>query len=114
MKKFIIRDYNDCPVETDVDLDNLEDILRMKMLVLTGDEILTVTHKDGTTERYDSSNCRRINYYDGEYVFFDAENGINLIDEDYLSMENSYDRMDHVGAPQNLNIFDVYAGDEES
>ena len=114
MNKFIIRDYDDCPVETDVDLDNLEDILRMEILVLTGDEILTVTHKDGTTKCYDSSNCRRTNYYDGEYVLFDAESGINLIDEDYLSMENSYDRMDHVGAPQNINIFDVYTGDKET
>lgn len=86
----------------------------MKILILSGDEILTVTHKDGTTKRYDSSGCRMVGFYDGEYVLFDAESGINLIDEDYLSMENSYYRMDHVGAPRNLNLFDVYAGDEET
>ena len=37
------------------------------VLVLTGDEIATIHYTDGTEERIDSSNCRLMDFYDGEY-----------------------------------------------
>lgn len=37
------------------------------VLILSGDEIVTIYYTDGTEERIDSSNCRLMDFYDGEY-----------------------------------------------
>lgn len=114
MRQLIIRDYDDAPTFTDIDLDNLEDILSLYVLVLSGDEVLTVTYKDGSSACYDSSNCRTIGFYDGEYALYNSEVGINKITDEYLKSENSYERMNIVGAEIESNMFRIYTGDKET
>lgn len=114
MRQLIIRDYDDAPTFTDIDLDNLEDILSLHVLVLSGDEVLTVTYKGGSYVRYDSSSCRVIGFYDGEYALYDSEVGINKITDEYLKSENSYERMNIVGAEMESNPFRIYTGNEET
>ena len=46
MKKFIIRDYANNPVETNVDLDAMDDIRKMSMTIMSGDEILSIEYVD--------------------------------------------------------------------
>ena len=63
--KFNIYDYNNGP--TEIDTGNKE-IKELEVLVLTGDEIVTIRYEDGSKERYDSSYTRGINYFDDEYT----------------------------------------------
>lgn len=97
MRKFIIRDYEGNPVETDVDLDNLDNILVMNIHILSGDEILTVVTKDGDIETWDSCQGARIyGFEDGDYVIFNSVKGVNYLTEHYLKLDNSYDRQEYV------------------
>lgn len=63
--KFDIYDYDDQP--TTIDLKD-KDVKRLEVEMVTGDEIVTVVYADGSTESFDSSNCRLTDYYDGEYT----------------------------------------------
>lgn len=74
-----ILDYSDRAKE--VDVGELDDIRVMIVTVATGDEILTVGYKDGTTKQFDSSDDRMRYFYDGNYVLYDNENGINVIED---------------------------------
>ena len=65
-----IMDYNGELTDTGVSLDKLEDILRIDIDVVTGDEIATVIYKNGKRERYDSSNCRLHDFYDCGYCLY--------------------------------------------
>ena len=50
----------------DIELPDKE-IQTIYVTVLTGDEVVEVTFKDGSIEEYDSSDSRLIDYYDGSY-----------------------------------------------
>ena len=63
--KFNIYDYDNCP--TEIDTGNKE-IKELEVLVLSGDEIVTIRYEDGSTKRYDSSCTRNITYFDDEYT----------------------------------------------
>lgn len=90
MKKAIeIMDYQGNKRTIDIDMDNVGAI---NLEVITGDEILTVVYKDYTTERFDSSCDRRMDYYDYDYVVFNEAKGINLLEDDkWLNRKSSYD-----------------------
>lgn len=92
MKKFIIRDWANAPVETNVDLDAMDDIRKMTIVIMTGDEILTVEYMNGHTETIDSSDCRLCGFFDGSYDIFDRETGYSCLTEEYLQCCDSYDR----------------------
>lgn len=77
--KIKILDYRDRPSE--VDVGELNDIERMTMEVGSGDEILNVVYKDGTTKRFDSSNDRTRYFYDGWYDVYDKERGNNIMEK---------------------------------
>ena len=68
-------DYAGEPTKVELEMDGL---LTAKIRVLTGDEILEAIYDDGHDEIYDSSNCRRYDFYDGEYVVF-TRGGINYL-----------------------------------
>ena len=61
--KIEILDYKSRPKE--VDVGELKDIRKMKVDVVTGDEILTVIYKDGSEKSFDSSDDRTRAFYDG-------------------------------------------------
>lgn len=94
-KNLIIRDYQGRAVETDFDIGNLEDVLRAKITITTGDEILMVIFKDGELAEWDSCPGGRIlNFEDAEYDVYYQKHNINLLsDEKWLSMTDSYDRL---------------------
>lgn len=91
-KTIIIRDYADNP--TTVTIENFETVAKIHLMVKTGDEILRVIWKDYSEEEYDSSDCRRVDYNDGEYDVYWPDEGINLLDDpEWNTKTNSYDRM---------------------
>ena len=66
-----ILDYKNRKKE--VDVGELKDIRKMTVDVVTGDEILNVTYKDGSEKRFDSSENRYKNFYDGDYELYNTE-----------------------------------------
>ena len=64
MKRIRIYDYSGDP--TIVELKD-SPILLMTMKEVTGDEVLVVRYEDGSRQVFDSSNCRTMSFYDGEY-----------------------------------------------
>ena len=65
-----IMDYNNFLTETEIDLDNMENVSMLNIRVLSGDEILTAHFKDGTTKCWDSSDRRLHNFYDDDYTLY--------------------------------------------
>lgn len=84
-----IMDYKKARKQIPVDIDNLEDVLSIYITILSGDEIATVIDKDGKMKKYDSSDCRYIDYYDDEYCLYSKAENINLI-PDFQKREKSY------------------------
>ena len=65
-----------------VDIGELDEIERISILVLSGDEILRVTKKDGSRIEEDSDRHNRtMSFYDGDYTIFDSLKGENRIEE---------------------------------
>ena len=89
MKTLKIMDYDNNVVDTGLELD-LDKILRIDIEVLSGDEVATVTFTDGKKKTYDSSDCRIMDFYDGEYTIYSKSEGINIIDK-WEKRESSYD-----------------------
>ena len=70
--KIKILDYESRPKE--VDVGELKDIRKMKVNVVSGDEILNVTYKDGSEKIFDSSDDDRIiGFFDGDYELYNTE-----------------------------------------
>lgn len=63
--KFNIYDYDNQPKE--IDTGNKE-INFINVIILTGDEVITIYYSDGTFENYDSSKDRITDYFDDSYV----------------------------------------------
>ena len=91
MKKVKIIDYAGNTTEVEIDLD---DILSIELSVFSGDEILTIVHKDGSIDHEDSSWTRNTWYYDGSYMIYQLSAGINLLDdEQFVNRTTSYSYM---------------------
>lgn len=88
MKKVTIMDYADEPREVEIDID---DVLSIELSVYSGDEVLTIVHKDGSIDHEDSSWTRQVSYYDGKYMIYQPSAGINLLDdEQFINRTDSY------------------------
>lgn len=108
-----ILDYNNKKKE--VEIGELKDIRSMKMSVVTGDEILHVTYKDGTEKEFDSSDDRRRDYYDGGYVLYniDTEPEINELKNEEWKNRDNYSYLNKYGDTSNAddwNMSDVLFG----
>lgn len=57
----------------EVNVGELKDIRKMTVEVITGDEILIVAYKDGSYKRFDSSDDRTRDFYDGDYELYNTE-----------------------------------------
>ena len=76
------------------DIGNLEDIAKITIEVITGDEVAHVIYKDYSTKSFDGCgmNDRLKDYHDGEYKIYDFEDNENLIDDPkWLNRKTSYD-----------------------
>ena len=91
MKKIMLNlfDYDNNVIHTGVNLCD-PNIMKVTIRVITGDEIALVDYTNGARSVYDSSDCRKYDSFDGEYVILDRENGIDLIDE-FRGRSDSYD-----------------------
>lgn len=83
----IIMDYKNTEYDTGVSLDDLSTIDNIQITVVTGDEIATVTYKDGRSEQFDSSTSRMMNFFDNNYTLY--SNSINRIEE-FNKRKDSY------------------------
>lgn len=89
MEEIIIMDYQNN--QSLIVIPNLDEVASLRITVMTGDEILKVTYKNGTEETYDSSDSRTLDYYDGAYTVFDSAAGINhLHDDAFINRHTSY------------------------
>lgn len=74
------------------DIGNVEDIVKIVIEVLTGDEVATVLYRNYDIKKFDSSYERTADYYDYKYIVYDAINGVNhLNDEIFLNRKDTYD-----------------------
>ena len=92
MKKKItlnLVDYDNHVIHTGVNLCD-PNIMKVTIKVITGDEVALVDYFNGARSVYDSSDCRKYDLYDAEYVILDRENDIDLIDE-FRGRSDSYD-----------------------
>lgn len=86
-KEIKIYDYMGVPAT--VTINNFEKVKEIRMEVLSGDEVLYVDE-----DIYDSSEGRTIDFFDGDYVVYE-KGEINLLEEEeWLSNNNSYERLD--------------------
>lgn len=71
MVSFKIYNYDNVPSLVCISNKNIENISRIDVLLLSGDEIVCVCFKDETEVSYDSADLaganRMIDYYDGKY-----------------------------------------------
>ena len=75
-----------------VDVGDIKEIGSMYIEVISGDEVLMVVYKDYTIMKFDSSNTRCEDRYEGRYLIYNEQRGINLLkNEDFLYRRNSYD-----------------------
>ena len=90
----IMNCYDD---RIDVDVGDLENILDITVLVLSGDEILKVTKNNGEYLEEDSDrHGRMMDFHDAEYTIYNPGLGINKIDV----WEKREDSSDWVFSPQ--------------
>lgn len=65
---------------------DLDDVKRIEIKVVSGDEIVTIKKQNGDTDIYDLAGAYRIrDYFDYSYVVFDRDLGINIMDESWFS-----------------------------
>lgn len=90
--KLRLLDYKNRVKEFEIG--NIEDIARIVIDVVTGDEVAWVFYKDFTEDIFDSCECRGCDWHDGRYVIYDfrKSNEENLLfNQKWLNRETSYD-----------------------
>lgn len=90
-----IMDYKGKKTKTTIDLNKLEDIQRIEIEVVTGDEICRVQYKDGKRDMFDSCSFRMSDFYDGEYTLYDVLDNTNYLDV-FKKRETSYEMFNEI------------------
>ena len=93
--KLTLLDYQ--ANKTTFDIGDIDQIEKIKIVVITGDEIAHVIYKDGSEDNFDSCDCRITDYHDGAYKIYDSKKENNLLfDDGWLERKDSYDYLyDH-------------------
>ena len=76
------------------EIGNIEDIAKIVIDVVTGDEVAYVFYKDYTEDIFDSCETRSCDCYDGRYVIYNFKkpNEENLLfNQQWLNRYTSYD-----------------------
>lgn len=90
MKELILFDYADNKTKTGVDLDDLSEILRIDIRVITGDEVARITYKNGDIKIFDGTTAfRDMDFDDGEYCIYQA--GVKNDIDEWIDRKDSYD-----------------------
>lgn len=85
--KLKLMDYMDRVKEFDIG--NFEDILRIDIKIISGDEIAVITYMDGSKIEFDSCDTRTENFYDYEYCLYSKYEGNRF--EEFSKRKTSYD-----------------------
>ena len=81
------------------DVGDLDNIARMYITVISGDEVLTVIYKDYNVEIFDSSNDRLHYFFNDEYDIYNPDIDIDLLEcRSFIERESSYWLVDFLGA----------------
>lgn len=73
------------------EIGDIENIARITIRVITGDEIATVIYKDYSSKEFDSSYDRMIDYFDDMYDIYNITSGLNLLDDpEFKNRKSSY------------------------
>lgn len=73
------------------EIGDIEEIARITITVISGDEIATVIYKGYSSKEFDSSNSRMADFYDDEYDIYDVTSGLNLLDDpEFKNRKTSY------------------------
>ena len=90
MKELILFDFADKETKTGVDLDDLSEILRIDIRVISGDEIARITYKNGEVKEFDgTTEPRMMDFDDGEYCIYQA--GVKNDIDEWIDRNNSYE-----------------------
>lgn len=88
IKVIKIMDYRG--KERNIEIKNFENVVKMEIKVLSGDEILNVLYKDYSLEMFDSAEDRLMDFFDDNYTIYDTTKGIDYI-ENWSKRTSSYD-----------------------
>lgn len=73
------------------EIGDIQNIARISITVISGDEIATVIYKDYSSKEFDSSNNRMADFFDEEYDIYNVTSGLNLLDDPkFKRRESSY------------------------
>lgn len=86
-KQIYIRNYLD--QKKSIIVRDFENVVDLTVSIISGDEVLTVTYADGHSEKFDSSDDRIMDFFDGCYTV-----PLNRVDEFSNFKGDSYDCMD--------------------
>lgn len=90
MKELMLFDFDNKETNTGIDLNNLDDILRIDIRVISGDEIARITYKNGEIKIFDgTTEPRNMDFDDGEYCIY--QKGVKNDIDEWLKRKNSYD-----------------------
>lgn len=78
-KELEIMDYADRKQK--IVIENFDDVVKINVNIITGDEILSVLYKNYETKIFDSSDSRMSDFGDGEYCIYDITKNIDYIDK---------------------------------
>lgn len=81
MSKLAIMDCEGICTDTPVDLADLSEIEEIWIKVISGDETCVVFYASGCKGVFDAPNARLVSFYDGAYILYSHEKGINRIKE---------------------------------
>lgn len=89
-----LLNYLGVPVE--VDIGDFNNVARMTMEVVTGDEVLNVVYKNYDVKIFDSSDDRTVEVHDDKYEVYYFDNpGPNILDnEEFMNRTSPYWHMD--------------------
>lgn len=90
MKELILFDFDNKETKTGVDLDDLSEILRIDIRIISGDEIARIAYKNGEVKVFDGTTEPRImDFDDGEYCIY--QTGVKNDIDEWLKRKDSYD-----------------------
>ena len=87
--KIKLFDHQDYACEFEIG--NLEDISRIDICVLSGDEVATVYYKDYDRETFDPSDDRCVDFFDAHYELYVDGRVNRLEDLAWVNRTGSYD-----------------------
>lgn len=89
MKKIIeIMDYEN--IKRKIKIDDFENVVKLNIKVVAGDEILQIIRKDYSEESYDSCDFRLRDFLDNCYTIYDITKNIDYLKK-WKKRTDSYD-----------------------